>query len=327
MTEKPTRNFGMDLVRTAEAAAIAAGRWMGLGSKESADRAATEAMFEEFKKLDIDGHIVVGETGKSELYPMEEDCRVGSGHGPSLDVVVDPIDGSSLVAQGRPGAISVVGIGPRGSMWRPPHATYVEKIVVDHEVANALVPECMDAPAAWTLALVSRVKQKPVRDLVVFVLDRPRHQTLIEEIRSAGARVMLRIDGDIAGALLAASSHHDNVDVLMGIGGIAEGVIAACAVKALGGAMLVRLAPQSETERKIIEEEHGDLKQILTCDQLVTSKNVFFAGTGITEGPLLAGVRYKGREIRTESIVLRGETSTRRTIQAQHITGEAEVLL
>lgn len=327
LLEKPARNYGMDLVRAAEAAAIAAGRWMGLGKKQEADRAATEAMVEEFKKLDIDGHVVVGESGKSELSSLDQGVRVGSGHGASLDVVVDPIDGSNLVAQGRPGAISVVGIGPRGSMWTPPHATYMEKIVVDHEVADALVPECMDAPAAWTLALVSRVKRKPVRDLVVFVLDRARHQQLIEEIRTAGARVMLRIDGDIAGALLAASAYHDNVDVLMGIGGVAEGVIAACAVKALRGAMLVRLAPQSEHEREIIEQEHGDLKQILTCDQLATSSKVFFAATGITEGPLVAGVSYKGAEIRTESIVLRGETSTRRTIRANHMVGTAEVSL
>ncbi len=319
MVEIPSQNFGLDLLRTAEAAAIAAGRWMGLGQKREADVASTEAMYLEFKKLDIDGTVVVGEEGRSERHPLERGVRVGNGRGPQLDVVVDPIDGSNLLAQGRPGAISVVGVAPRGSMWTPPHARYMGKVVVDREVARALVPECLDAPAAWTLALAGRVKKKPIRDLVVFVLDRPRHQELIEEIRSAGARVMLRIDGDIAGALLAASPTHDNVDLLMGVGGVNEGVIAACAVKALRGAMLGRLAPQSNEERELLSRENVDLKQILTQDELVSSQRVFFAATGVTEGPLLAGVRYHGREVRTESIVLRSETGTRRIVRTEHL--------
>ncbi len=321
MVQVPSQNFGLDLLRTAEGAAIAGGRWMGLGQKKEADAASTEAMFLEFKKIDVDGKVVVGEEGRSERHSLARGVSVGNGRGPQLDIVVDPIDGSNLLAQGRPGAIAVVGVAPRGTLWTPPHARYMEKIVVDRDVAPALVSECLDAPPAWTLALVARVKKKPVRDLVVFVLDRPRHQELIEEIRSAGARVMLRIDGDIAGALLAASPEHDSVDVLMGVGGVNEGLIAACAVRGLRGAMLGRLAPQSEEERSILERENVDMKSILTQDQLVSSYKVFFAATGVTDGPLLAGVRYSGNEVRTESFVLRGETGTRRIIRAVHTIG------
>ncbi len=319
MDRSPSKSFGLDLLRTAEAAAIAGGRWMGLGRKKEADAASTDAMYSEFRKLDIAGTIVVGEEGRSERHSLDLGVAVGNGRGPELDVVVDPIDGSNLLAQGRPGAIAVVGVAPRGAMWTPPHARYMEKIVVDREVAPALVSECMDAPPAWTLALIGRVKKKPIRDLVVFVLDRPRHQELIEEIRTAGARVMLRIDGDIAGALLAAAPDHDGVDVLMGIGGVNEGVVAACAVKAVRGAMLGRLAPQSDEEREHLARENVDLKAILTQDELVSSDKAFFAATGVTDGPLLAGVRYRGREVRTESIVLRGETGTRRTVRAEYI--------
>ncbi|HMO58577.1 MAG TPA: fructose-bisphosphatase class II family protein, partial [Roseiflexaceae bacterium] len=243
--------------------------------------------------------------------------QVGSGKGPALDVVVDPIDGRTMLAQGRSGAISVAALAPRGSMWSPTPAAYMEKIVVNREAAAALVPECMDAPAAWTLALVARAKKKEVRDLMVFVLDRPRHADLIEEIRAAGARVMLRGDGDIAGALMAAS-HGSSLDLLMGIGGAAEGVIAACAVKSMGGAMLVRLAPQSDIEQRQVADAGLDLQRILTCDELVTSRQVFFAATGIGDGPLLDGVRYQGAYAQTHSIILRCETGTRRILHADH---------
>jgi fructose-1,6-bisphosphatase II len=234
-----------------------------------------------------------------------------------MDVVADPVDGARLLALGHPDAISVVGIAPRGAMWAPYPAVYMNKIVVDREAANVLVPECMDAPAAWTLALIARAKKKQMRDLVVFILDRPRHQDLIEEIRSAGARVMSRDQGDIAGALMVITGEV-NVDLMMGVGGISEGVIAACAIKCLGGAMLGRLAPQSEEERQAIQESDLDASQILTCDELVRGCDVFFAATGITDGTLLSGVRYRGEWAETESIVLRCETGTRRVIHAEH---------
>lgn len=312
-------NFGLDLVRATEAAAISAGRWMGLGRRDAADEAAAAAMVETLNTIRMDGYIVVGEEGKlGAVSPLESGHRVGTGSGPEMDVVVDPIDGRGLLAQGRPGAIAVAAIAPRGTMWSPAPAVYMEKIAVDREVGSALVPECMDAPAAWTLALVARIKQKEVRDLVVFVLDRPRHAALIEEIREAGARVMLRSDGDIAGALMAASPGR-GVDILMGVGGVPEGVIAACAVKALGGSMLGRLAPQSDEERAAIEAAELDTRRILTCDELISGDDLFFAATGITDGPILTGVQYFGNHAETYSLVLHHETGNRRFIQTEHL--------
>jgi fructose-1,6-bisphosphatase II len=193
----------------------------------------------------------------------------------------------------------------------------MDKIVVDREVADALVPECLDAPAAWTLALVARAKGKPVRDLIVFVLSRPRHQDLIQEIRAAGARTMLRTDGEVVGALMAASPH-GSVDVMMGIGGVPEGVLAACATGAMAGGMLGRLSPQSAEEQEVVQAAGLDTRQILTCSELISSNEIFFAATGITDGTLLSGVHYHGDEAETESLVLRGETGTRRFMRAEH---------
>lgn len=319
MNGQRTDDLGFDIVRATEAAALGAGRWMGLGRPPEADHAAASAMHSVLNRLDIDGHIVVGEETKlGDEAPLASAQRVGSGTGPAMDVVLDPIDGRTLLAQGRLGAISVAAIAPHRSMWSPPpEVAYMEKIVVSPQAALALVEECMDAPAAWTLAVVARAEEKEVRDLVVFVLDRPRHQDLIEEIRSAGARVMLRTDGDIAGALMAVS-RDAGADLLMGTGGAAEGLIAACAVKALGGAMLGRLWIQSETERSATEGAGLDPARILTCDELVAERQIFFAATGITDSPLLSGVRYQGGRAQTESLVLRGETGTRRQIHAEH---------
>lgn len=320
------RNLGLDLVRVTEWTALQAGRWMGLGNRIEADRAATEAMLRALNALDMDGHIVVGEEAKSGMHsPLDTGNRVGKGDGPAMDVVVDPIDGTNLLVQGRSGAISVVGAAPRGSMWSCAPAAYMEKIVVDREIGQALVPECMEAPPAWTLALIARIKKKEVRDLVVFVLDRPRHAELIDEIRMAGARVALRNDGDIAGAILAALPGR-GVDVLMGIGGVAEGVTAACAVRALGGAMLARLAPQSRAEWEAVQQAHLDTRQVLTCQELVLTNEVFFAATGITGGPLLDGVSYHGGRAETHSLVLRGETGTMRSIRAEYTVEDGRLL-
>lgn len=312
------RNLGLDLIRATESAAMSAGRWMGLGKVDEADHDATQAMYHALNTLDMRGQIVIGEEGKLGVRsPLGSGSIVGTLRGPMMDVVVDPIDGRKLLANGKPGAISVAAVAPRGTMWNPGPAVYMEKIVVDRQAAHALVPECMDAPVAWTLALIARVKQKTVRDLIVFVLERPRHADLIEEIRMAGARVMLRSDGDIAGALMAASTT-SSVDILMGVGGVAEGVIAACAVKSMGGAMLGRLSPQSAEESTTLKGSDLDTRRILTCHELIASDQIFFAVTGITDGPLLAGVRYQGNHAETESLVLRCETHTRRTIQAEH---------
>jgi fructose-1,6-bisphosphatase II len=268
--------------------------------------------------LDMDGCIVIGKEGRLGGHsPLDTDEHVGTKEGPETDVIVDPIDGRGLLARGHPDAVAVAAVAPRGSIWAPAPAVYMDKIVVDREVADALVPECLDAPAAWTLALVARAKDKPVRDLVVFVLDRPRHRDLIQEIRTAGARTMLRTDGDVVGALMAASPQI-GVDLLMGIGGVPEGVLAACATRALRGGMLGRMAPQTPEEREALQAAGLDPKQILSCGQLVSSNEVFFAATCITDGTLLKGVHYHGHEAETESLIIRGETGTRRFIHSEH---------
>ncbi len=313
-----------EFIRATEAAALAAGRWMGLGRPDEADAAATAAMAQALNAMPLDGYIMIGEEGKLGRHsPLDTHQRVGTGGGPMLDVVLDPIDGGRLLAQGLPGAISVAAIAPRGSIRSLYPAIYMEKIVTNREVAHALVSECLDAPAAWVLALVARLKKKEVRDLVVFMLDRPRHAALIDEIRSAGARVMLRSDGDIAGALLAASAQ-SGVDLLMGIGGIPEGIIAACAIRSLGGAMLGRLAPQSDAERAACQAAGLDLPHVFTAEDLVSSHEMFFTATGITDGPLLTGVRYQANQAETHSLLLRCETHTRRQVYAEHLL-EADV--
>ena len=312
------RNLGIDLVRVTEAAAIAAGHWMGLGNADDPDRAAAAAMIDIFRQFDVDGRILVSEAHRhdADAPPLTTGQTVGSGRGIQLDVVVDPVDGRALLAGGLPGSLSVAGIAPRGTLWAPSPAAYMQKLVVDADAAEALVPECLDAPAAWTLALIARVKGKDVSDLVVFVLDRPRHADLIREIRRAGARIMLHPEGDLAGSLLAASPDHPGVDVMFDVGGVTEGVIAACAVKAIGGNMLGRLSPQSEAERTAVADAGLDPTRILTADDIVQSDEVFFAATGITDGPLLDGVRYRSGIAETQSLVLRAETGTRRTVFA-----------
>ena len=310
-------NLGLDLVRATEAAALSAGRWMGLGEPDQADRAASQALANALHALDIDGQIVIGEEGKLGWHsPLDSGQKVGRGLGLELDIVLDPIDGTRLLAIGHSDAISVIGAAPRGTMRSLHPAVYMEKIIVDHQVAGSLVPECLDAPAAWVLGLVARVKKKAVHDLVVFVLDRPRHTHLVEEIRSAGARVVLRQEGDIAGALAAAA--HVDMDLLIGVGGAPEGVITACAVKSLGGGMLARLAPQSEAENEAIRLAGLDTREIFTADDLVAGNEVFFAATGITRGVLLDGVRFHGDQAETYSLVLRSKTKTQRYIHTVH---------
>jgi fructose-1,6-bisphosphatase II len=318
MDDKPSRNIGLELLRVTEASAIAAGRWIGLGARDKAHSAATIAMANVLDQISINGRIVVGEEGRlGEHTSLDSGFKVGTGEGPLFDVVVDPIDGTNLVVLGRPGAISLVGVAPAGSMWSPPpEAIYMDKIVVDRDAAGALVPECLDAPAAWTLALVARVKDKHVRDLAVIVLDRPRHKDLIDEIRAAGARIILRREGDAEGALEAAIDG-SRADLLMGSGGVSEGVIAACAVRALGGGMLGRLAPQSPEEITAIRAAGIDPHQILSCKELVNNDDIFFAATGITGGPVLKAIRYRRDFVETHSLLLRSITGTRRFIYAE----------
>jgi fructose-1,6-bisphosphatase II len=311
--------MGVELLRATETAALAAGRWMGLNRPDAADAAANRAMTDALNTIDMCGRIVIGERGKlHDDTSLSSGALIGSGSGPDADVVVDAIDGRNLLAQGHPGAISVAAVAPRRTIWDPAPAVYMEKIVVGPAVAKALVPECMNAPAAWTLALVARVLDKRVSDLVAFVLNRPRHVDLIAEIRAAGARVMLSQDGDVAGALLAASPE-SGVDILMGTGGVTEGLIAACAVRAIGGGMLGRLAPQSVAERTVLTANGLEVGEVRECDQIVRSRSVFFAATGITDGPLLQGVRYNRNRATSNSLMVRGESRTRRHITAEHL--------
>ncbi len=310
-------NFGFDLVRATEQTALRAGRWVGLGDRAKADEVGTAAMMAMLDMAPMTGYLLDSEARKAGYHAQQDSRkRVGAG-GPAMDLVVDAIDGVGLLAQGRPGAIAVACAAPRGTIWSPAPAIYMEKIVVDREVGAALVAECMDAPAAWTLALVARLKRKAVRDLVVFVLDRPRHSNLIDDIRRAGARAQVHHDGDVAGALMAAMPG-SGIDVLMGIGGALEGVIAAAAVRALGGAMLARLAPQNDEERAALQDAHQDVKRVYNAADMVAGDEIFFAATGITDGMLLEGVAYQGNRATTHSLVIRGKSGVRRLIQTDH---------
>lgn len=310
-------NIGLDLVRVTEATAIAASRWAGSGDRQGAYIAATQAMIDAIETVQIQGRIVIGEEGRHEGHLSLASGRLlGTRDGFEVDVVVDPIDGTNLLIKGHPGVVTLVGVAPKDTMWSPNPAVYMEKIVVDSEVAHALVPECLDAPAGWTIALVARAKNKAVRDVTVIVLDKPRHKDLIAEIRSTGARILLWPEADANGALLAATPH-SGVDLLMGIGGAEEGVITACAIKAMNGGMLARLAPQDPQEKEAILRAGLNTTQIRTVDDIIPSEHVFFAATGITDSNLLRGVTYANNTITTHTLLLRGATHTRRFIRGE----------
>lgn len=312
MSEAPERNLGMDIVRITEAAAMASARWLGRGAKEEGDGAAVEAMRNSFSSLHIDGTVVIGEGAKDKAPMLYVGEHVGLGDGPKLDVAVDPVEGTNLLAYGRPNAISVVGIAPRGSMFSLECSYYMQKLVVGSE-AKGVVD--LDAPVDVNLERVARALGKNVRDLVVFVLDKPRHAKLIEEIRAAGARITLATDGDVAGGLMAADPRSD-VDIMMGTGGTPEGVITACAVKGMGGEILARLDPQSYPEKEAIQNAGVDVREIMTSDTLVKSDDCFFAATGISGGDFLHGVRYTARYAITHSMVLRGKTGSLRYVES-----------
>jgi fructose-1,6-bisphosphatase II len=317
MNTKIADNIGLDLVRATETAALTAGRWMGLGQPYEADAVATTALLSALKEIDIDGCIAVGEDQASRARYTPFENKIGTGSGPRIDIVIDAVDGINQLAKGYPGALSVIAVAPDSCMWAPANGVYMDKIVVNDQVAPYLVPECINAPAAWTLALVARAKNKKISDLTVFLLDRPRHQDLIDEIRAAGARVLLRTDGDISMGIQAAMPK-SRIDILMGAGGIPEGLILACAVKAFGGAMLGKLDPQSPEEQEAVEKVVLDPDQVLTVEELVKGDEIFFAATGITGGSLLDRVHYEATHATTNSLMLRGETHTQRRIITQH---------
>lgn len=315
----PFRNIGLELVRVTEDAAMAASRWIGSGNAKGAHTAAHQAMFDTLCNAGVNGQIAIAEEQRvPDQAILCGNTIIGDPTTDELDVDIaaDPIDGTSLLVKGRPGAISVLGIAPRGTMWTPLPAQYMNKIVVDRQAAAALVPECMDAPPAWTLALIARVKLKEVRDMTVVVLARARHEELIEEIRATGARILLLEEGDVAGALVAALVG-SGVDLLMGVGGASQGVLTACAVKALGGAMLTRIAPQSKQEHEAVLAAGLDTEKIYTSDDLVQSDQIFFSATGITNSAILSGVQSRGGYLDLHSLLVRSETGTRRFIHAE----------
>lgn len=314
MTEVPDKNMSLDLVRVTEGAAMACGRWLGKGDKISGDKAAVDAMRLLFNSLDFDGVIVIGEGEKDKAPMLYNGEKLGNGSGPPMDVAVDPVEGTALLAFGRPNAISVVGASPRGTMFDPGPSFYMQKLVVAQAAADVVD---LDAPVKDNLSKVAKALGKDIDDLVVFILDKPRHKGLIEEVRKAGARIQLHTDGDVAGALLAVDERCD-VDVMMGTGGTPEGVLSACAIRAIGGQILTRLDPQSEVERQSIIDAGISLEEVRDVSALVRSTDVFFAATGISGGDLLPGVRYAGSGAYTHSLVMRGKTGTVRIIEAKH---------
>jgi fructose-1,6-bisphosphatase II len=314
MSEAPEKNLALDIVRITEVAALASARWLGCGDKEAGDGAAVEAMRNSFATLHIDGTVIIGEGEKDNAPMLHSGEKVGKGEGPRLDVAVDPVEGTNLLAYGRPNAISVVAVAPRGSMFNPGPSFYMQKLVVGGEAGDVVD---LDAPIKDNLLGVAKAMGKNVQDLVVFVLDKPRHQRLIAEIREAGARIQLQTDGDVAGALMAVDPRSE-VDIMMGTGGTPEGVLSACAIKGMGGQILARLDPQSYVEKEAINEAGIDLREILSVNDLVRSDDCFFAATGISGGDFLHGVRYSARHAVTHSIVLRGKTGTLRYVESYH---------
>lgn len=308
------RNLALDLVRVTEAAAMAAGRWVGRGDKEGGDGAAVDAMRKLINSLPMAGTVVIGEGEKDNAPMLFNGERVGDGTGPEVDVAVDPIDGTTLMSKGMPNALAVLAVAERGAMFDPSAVFYMEKLVVGPEAADVV-----DITAGWTenLRRIAKAKRVRVSDLTVCILDRPRHADLIREVRDAGARINFISDGDIAGAISAAREQSD-VDVLMGIGGTPEGITAACALKCIGGVMQGRLWPRDEAEREKALAAGHDLDRVLTTEDLVTGENVFFVATGVTSGDLLRGVRYRDNGAYTQSIVMRSKSGTIRVIDSYH---------
>ncbi len=314
MAEPIQRNLGFELVRVTEAAAMAAGRWMGRGDKEAVDRAAVNAMRYVLGMVDMDGVIVIGEGEKDQAPRLYNGEQIGNGLPPKVDVAVDPVDGTRALAKGLPNSISVVALAERGAMYYPKNIVYMDKIAVGPEAAGHIE---ITAPVARNLKNIAKAKKREVDDLTVVVLDRPRHEELIGQIRAAGARVKLISDGDVAGAIMAAMEG-TGIDALMGIGGSPEATVAACALKCLGGEIQCRLWPRDEAEKQKALEAGLNLDRVLSTDDLVAGHDVFFAATGISDGELLRGVRYFGRGAKTHSIVMRSRSGTVRIIEAVH---------
>ena len=312
--QAPDRNLALELVRVTEAAAIAANRWMGRGDKNAADGAAVEAMRVVLNSISMTGTVIIGEGEKDEAPMLFNGEVLGDGSSPEVDIAVDPIDGTTLTALGRAGALSVIAVAPKGTMFNPGPCVYMDKIAVGARGKGSID---LNQSPTWNLNSLANLCGQQVRDLTAVILDRPRHAELIEEVRSTGARIRLITDGDVAGAISAAWAG-SGADILFGIGGTPEGVIAAAALKSLGGELQGRLAPRNDQERSDALALGYDLDQILTQDDLVKGDNCFFSATGITDGELLQGVRFTEHGGSTESLVMRSKSGTSRKIQSMH---------
>ncbi len=312
--EAPDRNLAMELVRVTEAAAMAAGRWVGKGDKNGGDGAAVDAMRQLISSVSMRGVVVIGEGEKDEAPMLFNGEEVGNGEGPFCDVAVDPIDGTTLMAKGMPNALAVLAVAERDARFDPSAVFYMEKIAVGPEAADAID---ITAPVAENIRRVARAKEIDVADVTVCVLDRPRHEQIVTEIRAAGARIAFISDGDVAGAI-AAARPTSGVDMLYGVGGTPEGIITAAALKCMGGEIQGRLWPKDDTEREKALAAGHDLDKVLTTAELVRGENVFFCATGITDGPLLRGVHYRGGGATTQSIVMRSKSGTVRLIDGYH---------
>ena len=316
--QAPDRNLALELVRVTEAAAMAAGRWVGRGDKNGGDGAAVDAMRTLIGTVSMRGVVVIGEGEKDHAPMLYNGEEVGDGTGPLCDVAVDPIDGTTLMAKGMPNALAVIAVAERGTMFDPSAVFYMEKIATWVEAADVID---ITVPPAENVRRVAKAKNEHSEDVTVCILDRPRHMDLVREVRDSGARIKFISDGDVAGAIMAARPG-TGVDLLLGIGGTPEGIIAAAALRCMGGTIQGRLWPRDDAERgKAIDAGH-DLNRVLTTNDLVQGEDIFFCGTGITDGELLRGVRYYADAVRTESIVLRSKSGTVRVIDSLHQLGK-----
>jgi fructose-1,6-bisphosphatase II len=315
MDTKPTRNLALELVRVTEAAALAAGRMMGRGDKEKVDQSAVDAMREVLNSIEMDGVVVIGEGEKDKAPMLYNGETIGTGVPPRVDIAVDPIDGTRPLAHGLPNAISVVALAPRGTMFNPGPMVYMDKIAVGPDAVDAID---INAPVIANLQKVARTKGEKVEDLLVVILDRPRHEELIRQVRSCGARIALIQDGDVNGAIMT-SWPESGIDLMMGVGGSPEAVITACALRAMGGNMQAKLWPRTPQEADLGRSLGYDLDKVLMLEDLVASDDVFFAATGVTHGDLLKGVDYYAHGgAYTQSMSMRGLTGTVRLIDSYH---------
>lgn len=310
----PDRNLALELVRVTEAAALAAGRWVGMGDKNLADNAAVEAMRDVISGVAMDGVVVIGEGEKDEAPMLYNGENVGEGDGPQVDVAVDPIDGTTLTAKGMDNAIAVMAVSERGTMYDPSAVFYMDKLVVGPEAADRVD---IRLPIKENIRRVAKAKKRYAEDVTVIMLDRPRHEQIAQEVRDAGARLKFITDGDVAGGI-AAALPENGVDMLLGIGGTPEGIITACAIKAMGGVIQGKLWPKDDEERQKALDAGHDLDRVLSNDDLVTGDNCFFVATGITNGELLRGVRYGSGTAVTNSLVMRSKSGTIRYIESHH---------